>query len=290
MAPPRVDPYLKARRALKVAQEKFLELEERWKSAKESPPVVQKRAPGRPPVPLDVQMKRARAARDEALEQCRKIERERGTRKLSIPKLCDVDDYAAKRGRPAGGQIGYIHKELRRHSDRLAEIKATPDAEYNEALNKWHATPGKRGRRPKSKDEMVIAIQNRIDDLRSELDSEMSKMSDDERRQVELDQARIHRRNLIAEVNTLAHTDHTDPDQVKKRTRFLRTKRGAPFRTELEQIDDEIRTIESKMTPKPAPKARKARQSLTEENRQLKQAIKEMEEKFEQLRLMVDRK
>lgn len=146
---------------------------------------------GRPPVPLKTLRKRAEVAYNEKLAELREFEKQLGRDEIPEADIIEKGERLREKGpgRPGISEIGRKFRHLRRKLKHLEDAMAAIDETSSPAYDGL-------GRPAMSSRERVAYYQRDIEQIKKDIDDELSKMSSAERTKILLDNARIDRRDL----------------------------------------------------------------------------------------------
>ena len=146
---------------------------------------------GRPPVPLKTLRQRAESAYQEALVELRDLEKQLGREEIPEIEIIEKGERLREKGpgRPGISEIGRKFRHLRRKLKHLEDAMAAIDDTSSPVYDGL-------GRPAMSSRERVAYYQRDIEQIKKDIDDELSKMSSGERTKILLDNARIDRRDL----------------------------------------------------------------------------------------------
>ncbi|WP_415760595.1 hypothetical protein [Pseudomonas sp. LT1P18] len=146
---------------------------------------------GRPPVPLKTLRQRAELAYNEKLAELREYEKQLGREEIPEVEIIEKGERLREKGpgRPGISEIGRKFRHLRRKLKHMEDAMAAIDDSASPVYDGL-------GRPAMSSRERVAYYQRDIEQIRKDIDDELSKMSSAERTKILLDNARIDKRDL----------------------------------------------------------------------------------------------
>lgn len=146
---------------------------------------------GRPPVPLKTLRQRAEVAYNEKLAELREYEKQLGREEIPEADIIEKGERLREKGpgRPGISEIGRKFRHLRRKLKHLEDAMSAVDETASPVYDGL-------GRPAMSSRERIGYYQRDIDQIKKDIDAELSNMSSAERTKILLDNARIDRRDL----------------------------------------------------------------------------------------------
>ncbi|MBN3966189.1 hypothetical protein IMW75_12995 [Pseudomonas gregormendelii] len=146
---------------------------------------------GRPPIPLKTLRERAETAYQQELAELREFEIQLGIEETPEVEIIENGERLRQKGpgRPGISEIGRKFRHLRRKLKHLEDAMSAVDETASPVYDGL-------GRPAMSSRERIGYYQRDIEQIKKDIDAELSKMSSAERTKILLDNARIDRRDL----------------------------------------------------------------------------------------------